>query len=213
MITSVTRHDLGYLISAGLLILAAFVALTGLASDLWDLNDFVYHKYAGYVLALMALAHVYLHWGRLASYIRWRLSGHPRRRRASAVMAGQKADQRRNVHGTRKGDRDRVSAAAGHQVLSRRTAITLALGGVGGLALGRLLRSEPELPFGEDVGAIYHEWSKPKLLSLLGTVADWGQSPPLYKVHAGPYESQAAADRDASRVYQVLGISPFVVNR
>ena len=35
----------------------------------------------------------------------------------------------------------------------------------------------------------------------------------LYKVHAGPYESQAAADRDASRVYQVLGISPFVVNR
>jgi rare lipoprotein A len=35
----------------------------------------------------------------------------------------------------------------------------------------------------------------------------------LYKVHAGPYKSEAAADRDASRVYQVLGISPFVVDR
>ena len=35
----------------------------------------------------------------------------------------------------------------------------------------------------------------------------------LYKVHAGPYENRIAADRDASRVYRVLGISPFVVNR
>ncbi len=35
----------------------------------------------------------------------------------------------------------------------------------------------------------------------------------LYKVHAGPYPSRAAADRDASRVYRVLGISPFVVSR
>ncbi len=39
------------------------------------------------------------------------------------------------------------------------------------------------------------------------------QSANLYKVHAGPYHSHAAADRDASRIYQALGIAPFVVNR
>jgi len=35
----------------------------------------------------------------------------------------------------------------------------------------------------------------------------------LYKVHAGPYDSRVAADRDASRVYRVLGISPLIVSR
>jgi SagB-type dehydrogenase family enzyme len=184
MNTRVTRHDLSYLISAGLLIVATIVALTGLVSDLWDLNDFVYHKYAGYVLALMALAHVYLHWGRLVSYIGWRLRGQPKRRRSSASVAIQKRGQRPEAQGVTNGDQDRSSGTGGRHVLSRRTVIALALGGAGGLALGRLLRSDPELPFGGDVGAIYHEWSKPKLLSLLGTVASWGQSPPLYKVYA-----------------------------
>ncbi len=35
----------------------------------------------------------------------------------------------------------------------------------------------------------------------------------LYKVHAGPYSSREAADRDASRVYRALGIAPFVLDR
>ncbi|NIO42071.1 MAG: septal ring lytic transglycosylase RlpA family protein, partial [Burkholderiales bacterium] len=39
------------------------------------------------------------------------------------------------------------------------------------------------------------------------------RSASLFKVHAGPYENRVAAERDASRVYRVLGISPFVVNR
>jgi rare lipoprotein A len=39
------------------------------------------------------------------------------------------------------------------------------------------------------------------------------RSASLYKVHAGPYDSHAAAERDASRVYQMLGIPPFVVDR
>jgi SagB-type dehydrogenase family enzyme len=43
----------------------------------------------------------------------------------------------------------------------------------------------PELPYGGDVGVIYHEWSKPKLLSLLGAVAEWGRQPPLFKEYAG----------------------------
>lgn len=39
------------------------------------------------------------------------------------------------------------------------------------------------------------------------------KSADLYKVHAGPYSDRAAADRDASRVYRVLGIAPFIVSR
>jgi rare lipoprotein A len=35
----------------------------------------------------------------------------------------------------------------------------------------------------------------------------------LYKVHAGPYPDRDAADRDASRIYRTLGITPFVLNR
>ena len=77
MNTSISRHDLSYLTSAALLVVATVVAATGLASDLWDLNDFIFHKYAGYILASLALVHVYLHWGRLVSYTRWRLRGHP----------------------------------------------------------------------------------------------------------------------------------------
>ncbi len=35
----------------------------------------------------------------------------------------------------------------------------------------------------------------------------------LYRVHAGPYESRVAADREASRVYRMLGISPLIIIR
>ena len=67
------RHDVSYLVSAGLLVLGMVTATAGLVSDLWDLNDFVYHKYAAYTVAVLALVHVYLHWGRLVAYVRWRL--------------------------------------------------------------------------------------------------------------------------------------------
>ena len=39
------------------------------------------------------------------------------------------------------------------------------------------------------------------------------QSANLYRVHAGPYESRAAAESDADRVYRILGISPLVIDR
>jgi SagB-type dehydrogenase family enzyme len=40
---------------------------------------------------------------------------------------------------------------------------------------------QPELPYGGDIGALYHQWSKPRLLSVLGTLADWGSRPAGYK--------------------------------
>ncbi len=35
----------------------------------------------------------------------------------------------------------------------------------------------------------------------------------LYKVHAGPYASREIAERDAARVYDELGLAPFVLDR
>ncbi len=173
------RRDASYGISA-LLLASALVTLgSGLISDLWDLNRFLYHNYTGYATAVLGLAHVCLHWGRLAAYARLRLG----------IGAGRRArDGGEPMSGRARADTEPEPAGPSPEVgaerrslLSRRGFVGLALGSVGGFALGRGLRSSPELPYGADVGAIYHQWSKPGLLSFLGTVADWGRQPPLYK--------------------------------
>ena len=66
------RHDLNYLTSAGLLMTATVTAITGIVAHLWDLNDFWYHTYAGYAMAVFALAHVWLNVRRMGSYARFR---------------------------------------------------------------------------------------------------------------------------------------------
>lgn len=180
MKTRVTRHDLSYFVSAGLLVAATITVITGLVSDLWDINDFVFHKYTAYTLAFIGLAHVYLHWGRLVSYIRWRLRRHPKRRQSVTERAHQHQKTRR-VNEENMNRSATVREVVNRASISRRDFIGLLLGGLGGFALGNFLRSEPDLPYGADIGTIYHEWSKPKLQSFLGTISDWGSQPPLYK--------------------------------
>jgi SagB-type dehydrogenase family enzyme len=163
------RNDASFLMSVGLLITAGIAALTGWISDLWDLNDFFYHRYAGYLMTALALAHVCLYWRQFTGYARWRL--------------GKRRQPRRSVE-----DDDRPASSVFGDILraplSRRGFVGLLLGGVAGFALGRGLGSRPDLTYGSDVGEIYHEWSKPKLLSLLGTLANWGRQPDLYKEYA-----------------------------
>jgi SagB-type dehydrogenase family enzyme len=177
-INRVIQRDVSYLVSAGLLVVTAFAAITGLVSDLWDLNDFVYHKYAGYTLAALALVHVYLHWGRLATYANRRLGRRP---------VAERAARQQQPRPAREGGQARPSPTPGGALrasLSRRSLVGLVLGGLGGFALGRGLRPQPALPYGSDVGTIYHEWSKPGLLSFLGTVTSWGRQPALYKEYS-----------------------------
>ena len=69
--------------------------------------------------------------------------------------------------------------------LSRRGLFGLAVGGLGGLVLGRGLRPAPPIEAGSDVGVIYHQWSKPGLIDALGTVGNWGQQVELYKTYPG----------------------------
>ena len=184
--TRVTRHDLSYLVSVALLIVATLAATTGLVSDLWDLNDFVYHKYAAYTLAFIGLVHVCLHWDRLVSYFRWRLGKRPQRHRPATLTSSERFIQQQKARTSGEVSKNRrlnIPGVKNLAPLSRRDFISLSLGGLGGFALGRTLSTEPDLPYGADVGAIYHEWSKPKLLSLLGTISDWGSKPALYKVY------------------------------
>lgn len=171
MKTTISRRDVNFLVSISLLAASLAAIGTGLAADWWDLNDFLYHKYAGYVLAVLSLIHVYLHGGALVAYTRRRLR--PGRRRRSPLPQ----EQRRSPPA-----RSAAEAASAGRGLSRRDVLPLLLGGAGGFGAGYLWRpAPPSLPYGGDVAAVYHEWSKPQVLGFLGQVPDWGQRPPLYK--------------------------------
>lgn len=176
------RHDLDHATSAGLLIAAALTGVTGLVSDAWDLNDFWPHIIAGYVMGGLAIAHVWFNWGRLVAYLRFRWR--------SLFRRGD--DDRPPAPGAVPRRRDRVeladpppSALVARIALSRRGLIGAAVGGIVGLVLGRGLRPPPPIPAGSDVGVIYHEWSKPGIVDALGTVANWGAQPELYKAYPG----------------------------
>jgi SagB-type dehydrogenase family enzyme len=169
------RHDLDFLVSAGLLVTAVATILTGIVADLWDLNDFWYHTVIGYVMTGFAVAHVALNAGRLVAYARFRW----RRLRARplAVSAvGPSASRRDHPGGV-----PRPASV----LVSRRGLLGLAAGGALGIVLGRGLRPAPPIPEGSDVGVIYHQWSKPGIIDALGSVANWGQPVELYKRYPG----------------------------
>lgn len=75
--------------------------------------------------------------------------------------------------------------AAGAFAVSRRGLLGLSAGAVGGWLFGRGLRPPPVIPQGSDVGVVYHQWSKPGVIDVLGSGAEWGQQPPLYKAYPG----------------------------
>lgn len=190
------RHDLDHATTTGLLIAAVLTGVTGLVSDAWDLNDFWPHIIAGYVMGGLAIAHVWFNWGRLVGYLRFR-------GRSLLGLRGSRRDVAPPV--SRRRDRPGLanpppSALLARIALSRRGLIAAAAGAVAGLVLGRGLRPPPPIPAGSDVGVIYHEWSKPGIVDALGTVANWGAQPELYKAYPGaPRLALPAADLSRGR--------------
>lgn len=170
------RQDVDWLVSAGLLLSVLVTAVTGVVADLWDLNDFWYHTVSGYVMGACAIVHVALNWGRLVAYGRFRLRREPS---ASPPEAVRRERTSRKQQVPEAGPITLASVA--RRMLTRRGFIGLAVGGLGGLALGRGLRQPPQIAAGSDVGVVYHEWSKPGVIDALGSVANWGQFPELYK--------------------------------
>jgi SagB-type dehydrogenase family enzyme len=178
------HHDLSFISSVGVLATGIAAAVTGVIADLWDLNDFWYHTVSGYLMGGFAIAHVWLNRERLVSYalFRWR----------SLRAAGTERNQPETQ--TARARRPAVAAQAeleptapgrwlARLMLSRRGLLGLAVGGLGGLAVGRGLRPMPPIEEGSDVGVIYHQWSKPGLIDALGTVGNWGQPIDLYKAY------------------------------
>ena len=176
------RHDLNFLSSAGLIASGLATGVTGLVSDLWDLNDFWYHTVSGYVMAGFAILHVVLNWGRLVGYAKFRVKGFIERPRAAA--GERRSPVPRRAPPATAGPDPQVGLLS-RSTLSRRGLLGLIAGGIGGLLVGRGLRPAPPIPQGSDVGVIYHQWSKPGIIDALGSVANWGQAPELYKSYPG----------------------------
>jgi hypothetical protein len=138
------RDDLNCLSSVGLLVMVTITALTGVIADLWDLNDFWYHTYSGYVMAAFALAHVCLNWGRLTGYARFRFGRQETRGQALAASTPSPPAARHQ----------RVLRTARRAVVSRRGFLALIVGGAGGFFLGQALRPPPipkAIPKGSDL--------------------------------------------------------------
>jgi len=207
------RLDLDWLVSTGLLVSAALTAVTGLVADLWDLNDFWYHTVAGYVMGGFAIVHVLLNWERLVGYARFRL-----RRQPQAAGRPARTTSRQRPPSFADPEPIRPAALLRRVALSRRGLLSLAAGGVGGWAIGRGLRPPPQIAAGSDVGVVYHEWSKPGVIDALGSVANWGQFPELYKVYpdaprftlppprldGGPATARTIASRRSTRQYSTM---------
>src|SRR5688500_9921055 len=134
------RQDLDWIVSAGLLLTVLVTALTGLVADLWDLNDFWYHTVAGYLMGAFAIAHVLFNWDRLVAYARFRLRRSERP--SAATSAPARASRARPVEAE---PAHPPGGLMGRVALSRRGLLGLAVGGIGGWAIGRGLRPPPTL--------------------------------------------------------------------
>lgn len=162
------RHDLATLVSWLLLALAVAAIGTGIVADVWDLNDFRWHRWAGYGLTVGAIAHVAFTWRRLTAYTRTRVR---QVRRSSQGRDGPVPPGRS------------PSPRGPRSPLSRRGLLATVLAGGAGLLVGRGLRQPPVVPGGEDLGVVYHRWSEPDGLSALASVLDWGDRPAMRTTH------------------------------
>lgn len=190
------RRQLGLISSTLLLPTAIFLAATGLVSDIMDLNEFIYHKYAGYLSVGLAAVHVLAHWPQLTAY--WKKKLTPRavprpsaqeRPGAPARSAGCESRAPQPDPGAPRRPALPFRFGGGP---ARRRFLELTGAGAVGLLLGWLLRRPAEAvsTAGQDLGLLYHRWSTPGYSDVLGAITDglafsWGRQPPLYKDYAG----------------------------
>jgi SagB-type dehydrogenase family enzyme len=157
------KREFNSLVNLLLLPTGLMVVITGVVAELYDINDFVLHKYPAFALAGLLGAHVLLRLRQWWSSVRM-LASAPARRAAAPP-----------THSTK----PRSSA----QGITRREVLSLTLGALGGFLIGDFLASfrKSPLPFDGDINDAYHQWSKPGYASLLNIVLNWGTQPPLYK--------------------------------
>lgn len=175
--------DLGIVTTWVLLVAATAAIVTGIVAHAWDLDGFVLHTRAGYVMAVAALVHVALSWRRLVDHSAQRLAR--ARSLLHARVAGGDTPRTPPVEPSAESPASTGSTTAETaqppRGVTRRGLIGAALAGGAGFLAGRGLRPPPPIEAGSDLGLVYHEWSKPGIVDALGTLADWGDRPPQYK--------------------------------
>jgi SagB-type dehydrogenase family enzyme len=160
------KQRFNWLVNLVMLPTAIWVAATGIIAELFDINDFVLHKYPAFGLAVLLAIHFLL---RLPQWLSgtWRLLTGWRPRPAGSTAPP-------------------VKAAAIPADLTRRNVLLWLGSALGGFLVGNFLAPtrRTTLPTDEDIGVVYHHWSKPGNVSLISTVIDWGTQPPLFKEYA-----------------------------
>lgn len=167
-----------YLLDVLLLVVAIVALVTGLLVDQLDLNDFAPHRWGGYVLAVLILVHVVLHW-------RWFLPSRWGLRQSRETAPAEPADAPAVASDPTGPVGARTAPAAdehGHAHPTRRVAISAigagAVGAVVGWSANSQLSANPYQ--GGDVGLFYHRESSLGLRGLLSNVVDWGRRPAPY---------------------------------
>lgn len=175
------RQTVGLVSSTLLLPFAVFLATTGLVSDFMDLNEFVYHKYTGYISAGLALLHVYAYWPQLMTFWGLRAKQRPR----MPVQANSPGNPSA-AGGDKSQKEDGLPLSLLNARLTRREALKLAGAGAAGLLVGWLIRRPADAisMVGQDLGLVYHRWSVPGYADAISAALNWGRQPPLYKDYA-----------------------------
>ena len=165
------RKRFSTIISLVLLVAIAVTFLTGFVAAALDINRFAYHKYAAYLVIAVAAVHVVLHWRTLVAQVRkWLLGLSP-----TGVPRSEPAAS---------GTPPAARSGAGVPQLSRRAVFSPGLFFVAGVGAGQWWASRagpPVLEQGQDLGQVYHQWSKPTYLGLLTKSVHARPQPSPYK--------------------------------
>lgn len=157
------KQRFNWLVNLVMLPTAIWVAATGLIAELFDINDFVLHKYPAFALGILLAIHFLLRLSQWISGTRRLFSFQSSPARATKTLA---PPTPANV--------------------TRRNVLIWLVSAIGGFLAGNFLAPtrRANLPTDEDLGVVYHHWSKPGNVSLISTVIDWGTQPALFKEYA-----------------------------
>jgi SagB-type dehydrogenase family enzyme len=164
---TVVRKRVAVTITLGLIVAIVLTFLTGFVAAALDLNRFAYHKYAAYLAVVLAAGHILFHWRSLTAQVRRWLVGKP----APVPPAGAK----------------RVPSERAAR-LSRRTFLWPGLSLAAGAGLGHWTASRASplaLEAGDDLGQVYHQWSKPSYAGVLLKSFHARPQPDIYKSYPG----------------------------
>lgn len=155
------QPNLNYLVIAFLIIGSFYLLVSGIIMDTQGVHRFAFHGQVGYAWVALAVLHLLLSWNRVKAY--W---GHHFRH------------HHHHQHHT--------SAHGVHHAptTGRRNLFTAVVSITTGFILGRVLPQGTVAPDRtQDIGMLYHQWSKPGYAQALGALFNWGEQPARYKIY------------------------------